>query len=71
MSKTLRQKISEILIKWNMPTRQAAISEIVALSSNKLQRQLDKIIDANYDPEFRTYNMDGIGEAVVELMDNE
>lgn len=27
----LRTKISKILIKWSMPTRQAAISEIIQL----------------------------------------
>lgn len=29
--KELKQKISEILVKWSMPTRQAAINEIVKL----------------------------------------
>lgn len=34
----MREEIAKILIKWNMPTRQVAISEIVALFNN--QRKL-------------------------------
>lgn len=33
MNNTLKEEISKILIKWNMPTRQTAINEIVALLS--------------------------------------
>ncbi len=30
-TQTIRERISEILVKWNMPTRQVAINEIVSL----------------------------------------
>lgn len=37
--KDLRKEISEILVKWSMPTRQVAISEIVSLIRQaKLER---------------------------------
>ena len=42
-TKELRTKVSEILVKWNMPTRQVAINEIVALLSPK-----DSIKDCKY-----------------------
>lgn len=43
-TKQLRDKISEILVKHNMPTRQVAIGEIVKLSLGELKdlrRQLE------------------------------
>ena len=33
MNNTLKEQISKILVKWDMPTRQVAIDEIVALLS--------------------------------------
>jgi hypothetical protein len=43
----IKLKISKILIKWNMPTRQVAINEIVSLYSEALEAQekrIEKII---------------------------
>lgn len=39
MSKDLKKAVSEILVKWNMPTRQVAINEIVALLESPLQKE--------------------------------
>jgi hypothetical protein len=35
MSKDLKRLVSEILVRWEMPTRQPAINEIVALLEAK------------------------------------
>ncbi len=37
--KTLRNQISEILVKWDMPTRQVAISEIIRLFETYYERK--------------------------------
>lgn len=35
----MKEEISKILVNWDMPTRQVAINEIVALLSSKLEEQ--------------------------------
>lgn len=41
----LRENISKILIKWNMPTRQAAINELLALFTESLKGQRQELIE--------------------------
>lgn len=60
----MREEISKILVKWNMPTRQAAIGEIIALiearekSAIELAEDVEKFImthsekEANYGVKF-------------------
>ncbi len=42
MRRKLRDKISAILVKWSMPTRQIAISEILALFDSQKLDILDR-----------------------------
>ena len=42
----LRNKISEIFIRWNMPTRQVAITEILSLFEEETPMKETKIRDA-------------------------
>lgn len=42
----LREKISKILVKWGMPTRQVAINELLELHRAELQSLIDKV-DSN------------------------
>ena len=63
----IREKISKILVKWGMPTRQAAISEIMALFSqsslkqrivekmNKMRPEITLKNDLN-DTDFNNFN---------------
>lgn len=37
IEKDLRTKISEVLVRWNMPTRQAAISAILSLIAEEVE----------------------------------
>lgn len=43
----LRVKISEVLVKWGMPTRQAAINDILKLfeahTNNRIEELLDRL----------------------------
>ena len=41
-SKLLKQEISKILVKWDMPTRQVAIDEIVELFESELSQQKEE-----------------------------
>lgn len=42
-TENVRKEISEILVTWNMPTRQAAISEIVKVLERSLLTQRNEI----------------------------
>ena len=41
LKKVLREEISEILVKWHMPTRQIAINEIIELFNSKQKEFLE------------------------------
>ncbi len=41
--KTLKNEIAEILVKWNMPTRQVAINEIVSLFTKEKHEVYEKV----------------------------
>ncbi len=41
----MKEEISKILVKWNMPTRQVAINDIVKLHKSKLQAIRDTVAE--------------------------
>ncbi len=60
MNNNLKEKISEIFTKWNMPTRQIAINEILSLFKDELEKSLPKERKVEYYPqayEITTYEI--------------
>lgn len=43
---TIRLKISKILVKWSMPTRQVAITEIISLFKKDRKRLINQVIQS-------------------------
>lgn len=46
---SLREEIGTILVKWNMPTRQAAISEILSAVRERIPKRHISIVDGKED----------------------
>lgn len=57
MNDTSRKEISEILVKWSMPTRQVAISEIVTLFTQHQERVIERLEEEKVDirPEIKVW----------------
>ena len=52
----LKQQISEILVKWDVPTRQAMINEIVALLTLREQQIREEIAKVWKEVYFTSYH---------------
>lgn len=66
VEESMRNEISKILIKWSMPTRQPAISEIIELFSQQKKDLLEGIVKKN--TYWGTTDYEGVGEDVIKTL---